>query len=181
MARRRDDVTSQPGIGSEGTHGELGGSIWDDVERWNSLAAGSGCPICVRGRPLGVLAERATTWITSDARAATRGYLCVVSKHHVLEPYELVDSAREAFWEDVLFAAERLAGLVEPQKINYEIHGNTLAHLHAHIYARYRGDRFVGGPVDNRLEPVENVPLAELKAALKEAGADDGDVAGEPR
>jgi diadenosine tetraphosphate (Ap4A) HIT family hydrolase len=89
-----------------------------------------------------------------------------VSKRHVVEPYELLGEERAAFWDDVLFAAERLARQLEPQKLNYEIHGNTVAHLHAHIYARYRGDRFVGGPVDNRLDPVENVSLDELRAAL---------------
>jgi diadenosine tetraphosphate (Ap4A) HIT family hydrolase len=159
---RRADI----GIGSEGPSGELGGSIWDDPERWRSLADGSSCPICLRGQPLGVLVERATTWITSDQSAATRGYICVVNKRHVVEPYELIGAERAAFWDDLLFAADRLARLVGPQKVNYEIHGNTLPHLHAHIYARYRGDRFIGGPIDNRLQPVANVSLDALRAAL---------------
>jgi diadenosine tetraphosphate (Ap4A) HIT family hydrolase len=51
-------------------------------------------------------------------------------------------------------------------KVNYEIHGNTVPHLHAHVYARFRGDRFIGGPIDNRLEPVDNVPLDEFRRAL---------------
>jgi len=51
-----------------------------------------------------------------------------------------------AFWEDVVFAAERVARLLQPIKVNYHIHGNSLPHLHAHIYQRFRGDRFVGGP-----------------------------------
>jgi diadenosine tetraphosphate (Ap4A) HIT family hydrolase len=154
------------GFGSEGPQGELGGSIWDDPNQWDSQVDGSGCAICLRGQPLGVLLERPTTWITSDHRAVTHGYLCVVNKRHVIEPYELLGEERAAFWDDVLFAAERLARRLEPQKVNYEIHGNTLPHLHAHIYARYRGDRFVGGPVDNRLDPIENVSLDELRAAL---------------
>ncbi len=166
MSADGPDVTSRIGIASEGPQGELGGSIWDEPDRWRSLVDGSGCPICLRGHPLGVLVERETTWITSDERAATRGYLCVVSKRHVVEPYELVGTEREGFWQDVLFAAERLARLLQPQKINYEIHGNTLAHLHAHIYARYRGDRFVGGPVDNRRDTVENASVDELRAVL---------------
>jgi diadenosine tetraphosphate (Ap4A) HIT family hydrolase len=124
------------------------------------------CPICERGGPLGILVERSTTWITSEARAATRGDLCVVNKSHVVEPYELHGRERRAFSDDVLFAAERLARLVDPTKINYEIHGNTLAHLHAHVYARYSCDRFVGAPIDNRVAPVDNVPLDDLRRAL---------------
>jgi diadenosine tetraphosphate (Ap4A) HIT family hydrolase len=154
------------GFSAEGPQGVLGGSIWDDPERWARVADGSGCAICRRGRPLGVLVERPATWITSDRLALTRGYLCVVARRHVLEPYELDRAERGAFWEDVLFAAERLAGLVTPIKVNYEIHGNSLAHLHAHIYARYRGDRFVGGPIDSRLPLVDNLPLDELRRAL---------------
>jgi diadenosine tetraphosphate (Ap4A) HIT family hydrolase len=168
LARRGDLGGAQAvsGIHDEGPTGELGGSIWDDPERWQGLADGSGCPICLRGEPLGILLDRPATWITSDARAATRGYLCVVSKRHVLEPYQLGAKDRAGFWDDVLFAAERLAGLLRPIKVNYEIHGNTLAHLHAHVYARYRGDRFVGGPIDNGRELVANVPLDDLKRAL---------------
>jgi diadenosine tetraphosphate (Ap4A) HIT family hydrolase len=154
------------GIWSEGPQDALGGSIWDEPERWSVLVDGSACSICLQGEPLGVLLERPASWITSDTRAITRGYLCVVSKRHVVEPFELNEDERQAFWDDVLFAAERLALLVKPVKVNYEIHGNTLPHLHAHVYARFRGDRFVGGPIDNRLEPVDNVPLDEFRRAL---------------
>jgi diadenosine tetraphosphate (Ap4A) HIT family hydrolase len=154
------------GFSAEGPQGVLGGSIWDEPERWVSEVDGSGCVICRRGHPLGVLVERPATWITSDRSTVTRGYLCVVARRHVLEPYELDGAERAAFWEDVLFAAERLAGLVAATKVNYEIHGNSLAHLHAHVYARYRGDRFVGGPIDSRFPLVDNVPLDDLRRAL---------------
>jgi diadenosine tetraphosphate (Ap4A) HIT family hydrolase len=36
-------------------------------------------------------------------------------------------------------------------KMNYEIHGNSLPHLHMHFFPRYRGDRFEGGPIDARV------------------------------
>ena len=35
-------------------------------------------------------------------------------------------------------------------KMNYEIHGNTVPHLHVHIFPRYAGDPFEGGPVNPR-------------------------------
>jgi diadenosine tetraphosphate (Ap4A) HIT family hydrolase len=109
------------------------------------------CPICLRGEPLGILVERTHSWITADEQAETRDYLCVVAKRHVVEPFELDGDARAAFWEDVLFAAERLAALVKPRKVNYEIHGNTIPHLHTHVFAR---------------EPAENVSLDDLRKAL---------------
>jgi diadenosine tetraphosphate (Ap4A) HIT family hydrolase len=32
--------------------------------------------------------------------------------------------------------------------LNYEIHGNSLPHLHMHFFPRYRGDQFEGQPID---------------------------------
>jgi diadenosine tetraphosphate (Ap4A) HIT family hydrolase len=144
----------------------LGGAIWDDPDRWRTLLTEAGCPICSGGGPGGVLADRPATWITSEERVPTQGYLCVVAKRHVIEPWELSPFERDAFWADVVFAAERVARLVDAFKMNYEIHGNSIPHLHAHVYPRFRDDRFAGGPIDNRLEYVRNVPLAELRQAL---------------
>ena len=35
-------------------------------------------------------------------------------------------------------------------KMNQEIHGNTIPHLHVHFFPRYVGDRFEDGPIDVR-------------------------------
>jgi diadenosine tetraphosphate (Ap4A) HIT family hydrolase len=58
-------------------------------------------------------------------------------------------------------------------KLNYEIHGNTIPHLHTHIYPRYRGDAFENRPIDPRLRgmPVYGTYefadfVSRLKAAL---------------
>jgi len=143
----------------------IGGAAWDDEARWRGLRAADGCPICAGGGPDGVLAERPSTWITSAPRVPLPGYVCVVAKHHVVEPFELAGDERHAFWDDVLFAAERLAARLRPVKVNYEIHGNTIPHLHAHVYPRFRGDRFVGGPIDGRADPVEH-DLDRLREAF---------------
>ena len=47
------------------------------------------CPICAKGEPLDVVGELAATWITAQVEAALPGYVCVVSKRHVVEPFEL--------------------------------------------------------------------------------------------
>jgi hypothetical protein len=45
-----NDDDSAPGLGfaSEDPQRELGGSIWDEPERWRSQVDGSGCAICLR-------------------------------------------------------------------------------------------------------------------------------------
>jgi diadenosine tetraphosphate (Ap4A) HIT family hydrolase len=108
------------------------------------------CPICANGKPNDVVSEFATTWITAPAEAPLPGYLCVVSKQHVVEPFELPPPESIAFWQEAMLAARTLNDLYHPVKLNYEIHGNTIPHLHLHLYPRVADDPYVGGPIDPR-------------------------------
>ena len=78
------------------------------------------------------------------------GYVCLVAKRHVREPFQLPDSERRAFWDDVDRVASALHASLRPEKLNYEIHGNTIPHLHLHLFPRWKGDRFEGRPIDGR-------------------------------
>lgn len=91
------------------------------------------------------------------------GYVCVVARRHVNEPFELPPPERTQFWNDSMLVAEAVASVVSPIKMNYEIHGNTLPHLHLHLFPRQPDDPFVGGPVDPRRCSVKRTP-AELLA-----------------
>jgi diadenosine tetraphosphate (Ap4A) HIT family hydrolase len=77
------------------------------------------------------------------------GYVCVVAKRHVVEPFELTTDESAAFWEDCMKVARALSALLQPTKMNYEIHGNTIPHLHMHLYPRYPGDPYEGRAIDN--------------------------------
>ena len=54
-----------------------------------------------------------------------------------------------------MLVARAVAELVRPVKMNYEVHGNTLPHLHLHLFPRHLGDPYVGGPIDPRASVVE--------------------------
>src|SRR6266540_4397086 len=108
------------------------------------------CPICRRGRPRDVVAVLQSAWVSAPSRAALPGYVAVVAKRHVVEPFELPAPSGFAFWRDVLLVAKALADLFSPVKMNYEIHGNTIPHLHVHLYPRYQADPFAGRPIDSR-------------------------------
>jgi diadenosine tetraphosphate (Ap4A) HIT family hydrolase len=99
------------------------------------------------GRPGHVLIELDASWLTAPPEAALPGYVCVVAKRHVVEPFELSDEEQNAFWNDCMFVARALVRLFEPRKMNYEIHGNTIPHLHMHLYPRYAGDPYEGGAI----------------------------------
>jgi diadenosine tetraphosphate (Ap4A) HIT family hydrolase len=64
--------------------------------------------------------------------------------------------------------AAALNDLVQPSKMNYEIHGNTVPHLHMHLFPRFDGDPFQGQPIDGRNTDVERSPrdITRLSAAL---------------
>jgi diadenosine tetraphosphate (Ap4A) HIT family hydrolase len=108
------------------------------------------CPICSEGRPRDILAELPATWTTAGREAPLPGYVCVVSKIHVTEPYELRGPQRLSFWDEVSTVAAAVQRATESPKMNYEIHGNTIPHLHVHLFPRYPGDPYEGRPIDPR-------------------------------
>ncbi len=51
--------------------------------------------------------------------------------------------------------ARALKAEVDSRNVNYEIHGNTVPHLHLHLYPRFEGDPFVGRPIDGSSQRYE--------------------------
>jgi len=143
-------------------------AAWADPERWRPLADGSGCPICVRGEPLDVVAELDAVWVTAPAEAQLPGYACVVSKVHVVEAFELDDDASDAFWAESMIVARRLAAFTRAVKMNYGIHGNVIPHLHLPLWPRCVDDPYdTGGiPADGASFTRSTGELAALAAAL---------------
>ncbi|MDQ6921154.1 MAG: HIT family protein [Candidatus Dormibacteraeota bacterium] len=130
------------------------------------------CVICsaARGRPDDVVSELSASWVTAAADAPLPGYACVVAKTHAVEPYELGADERAAFWEDCLLVSRALADLFKPSKMNYEIHGNTIPHLHMHLYPRYPGDPYKGAAIDGRAR-FDRTPsdIAAIRRAVESA------------
>lgn len=111
------------------------------------LRTAQGCPICAaRSDPEWVLAETRLCLISAPRDAALPGYACVLYKRHVVEPFELSESEQAEFFADSMAAARGLAELFTPVKMNYEIHGNTVPHLHMHLFPRMAADVYVGYP-----------------------------------
>ena len=79
-----------------------------------------------------------------------RGYACVVSRRHAVELHDLSVPEGAAFMRDLQRTSAAVAVATGAVKLNYEIHGNTLPHLHLHVFPRYPGDPFEGRPIDPR-------------------------------
>jgi diadenosine tetraphosphate (Ap4A) HIT family hydrolase len=95
--------------------------------------------ICSRGEPLDVLIELEASWVTASRAAPLPGYVCIVSKLHVVEPYQLQGTARRAWWDEVSMVAQAIRQATTSTKLNYEIHGNTLPHLHLQPIPAFSG------------------------------------------
>lgn len=131
-------------------------SAWSDNSRWESLLSREGCPICRHAAPTHLIAELDGAWLTMPEAAPMRGYVCLVARTHAIELHDLTDAQAAAFFSDARRVSRAIARVLQPIKINYEIHGNTLPHLHLHMFPRYVGDPFEGGPIEPRriVEPV---------------------------
>ena len=57
------------------------------------------------------------------------------------EPHELAPEERGDFFTDLLRAGEALERAYAADKINYQILGNLVPHLHAHIQPRFTATR----------------------------------------
>jgi diadenosine tetraphosphate (Ap4A) HIT family hydrolase len=135
--------------------GPTGGVVWSTPSEWERRQRPEGCVICTSGAPLDVIAETPSIWATAQRIAPLPGYVCVVAKQHVVEPFDMTATQQASFWLDAMLVAHAVAELVRPIKMNYEIHGNTLPHLHLHLFPRQRDDPFVGGPIDPRTSGFE--------------------------
>ncbi len=135
-------------------------SAWNDPDRWAALCSGAACVICTRngGEPLDVVAKLEAGWVTMQEAAPVRGYVCLVSIRHVVELHELPDADAAAFMRDARCVSRAVAAATGAVKLNYEIHGNTLPHLHVRFFPRYRGDQFEGRPINPRDAPARLRP-----------------------
>ena len=150
--------------------GPTGGVVWARPDEWARRRTPQGCVICQSGVPLDVIAELPSAWVTAAREAPLPHYVCVVSRRHVNEPFELTPAEQSRFWLDAMAVAAAVHALAQPIKMNYEVHGNTLPHLHLHLFPRTVDDPYVGGPVDPRRSSF--VRTDEQLAAGGRGGAD---------
>jgi diadenosine tetraphosphate (Ap4A) HIT family hydrolase len=114
--------------------------------------AGIGCPTCEEGRPDSTPhAVRFFAGVVSDAYLVRadiqRGLSIVVWRgRHVVEPTELSDAEAAAYGREVLRVGRALEAVLQPVKLNYDLLGNSVPHLHTHIVPRYADDARPGWP-----------------------------------
>jgi diadenosine tetraphosphate (Ap4A) HIT family hydrolase len=105
------------------------------------------------------------------------GYCLLVSREHATELSQL-GAKRSAFLTEMAILAEAIEACFQPSKLNYELLGNMVPHLHWHIFPRYADDPEKLSPVWLALERAKTdeaekqrlttgrVPLPEVRARL---------------
>ena len=123
-------------------------SGWTDLPGWENQRSGADCRVC-RSKP-DAIAQLETSWVLIGPDDQIRGYACLVFGRHAVELHDLTEAEGTAFMRDMKRVSAAVVAIVQPVKMNYEVHGNTAPHLHVHFFPRYVGDQFEGAPINPR-------------------------------
>ena len=111
------------------------------------------CPFCrqlaaldeVRGEDL--VAEFAHSVVLLGPWQYYLGYCMVVARRHATELSQLGTAERHGYFEEMCLAARAIEECFQPHKLNYELLGNQVPHLHWHLFPRYAHDPEALSPV----------------------------------
>jgi diadenosine tetraphosphate (Ap4A) HIT family hydrolase len=140
------------------------------------------CEICERiarfdaSNPY-LIAELSTGYAVLADNQHIPGYTIFVSKTCAPELHDLPPAVRTSFLEEMALVAEAVFRAFAPRKLNYELLGNSVSHLHWHLFPRYHDDPNPQWPVWNnqafldapRRTPIERERLAELAGKVRNA------------
>lgn len=152
---------------------------WMPRERWDALVRGVDCPLCAEvasDEPANdhgfAVADLTVSRLRLAANQWTPGYAILICAIHAREPYELGANERAAFFDDLMRAGQAIDAVYRPIKMNFQMLGNAVPHLHCHLVPRYYGDPAPNRPLDpnlgtRRLDPDEaDRSIAAIRAAL---------------
>ena len=152
---------------------------WMPREKWDALIRGESCVLCEQvGLTENYFSFLVAQLETSNLRLAknqyARGYCTLIFREHATELHELSPEKQAALMRDLARAGAAIARVFKPHKMNYQLLGNAVPHIHWHIVPRYWGDPAPGRPLDasgsgrRLLKPEEyRQIIAELRAAVE--------------
>ena len=140
------------------------------------------CLICDRIRQIKehsnphFVAELETGYVVIGDYQFFQGYTVFLCKEHKQELHELEPNFRKQYLWEMSIVAEAVFDAFKPNKLNYELLGNTDHHMHWHIFPRHANDPLPNRTVWNIDKEIRNAEaakpdqstLTDLKTALKE-------------
>lgn len=133
----------------------MSANTWRPLEEWKALVRGDNCPLCEAiameeaADEYGItVADLAISRLRLIRNQYVRGYCVLISHKHVSEPFELNRDEQHLFFDDMMRAGRALTRVYQPLKMNFELLGNVIPHLHAHLVPRYYGDPAPHQPIN---------------------------------
>lgn len=153
-------------------------SRWTHPEEWARLKTPAGCPICRDGGPTSTIATLEVSAVAMEPEPGLLPGSCAVFlRRHAVELHELAPDEAAAYVRDLQRVSRAVQAASGAVKMNLEIHGNTIPHLHTHVFPRYRGDPFEGGPIDPRIPgTMPNPPVEHAEIRRRVIAALGGDL-----
>ncbi|MHB8382844.1 MAG: HIT family protein [Candidatus Binataceae bacterium] len=120
------------------------------------------------------VAELADSYVILGDAQLYRGYCVMFAKTHATEIFLMPSDEAHRLFEELRLAAEAIASVTKPWKLNYACLGNLEPHVHWHIIPRYENDPLRHAPIWTRPEAEQKIilPVSDrtaLVAALREA------------
>ena len=120
---------------------------------WSERVHGKDCAMCADGRAdvahgsSRIFAGRVSDAYLVRSDVGQRGYSVVIWRgRHVSDPTELSADEGRDYFAEVLRVGRAIERQYEPIKMNFEMLGNSLPHLHTHVVPRYLDDGEPGQP-----------------------------------
>ena len=130
-------------------------------QNWDALISGESCPVCdliQMAKPedeYGIaVVDLSFSRLFLAKNQYVPGYCVMICRKHVIEPYELTANDRRLFFDDLARAGKGLQEAFKADKMNYNILGNVIPHLHVHILPRYFTDSAPNRPIDPGIQEV---------------------------
>src|SRR5689334_1640778 len=119
------------------------------------------CPLCNKLTRMRELPDEEVVWQFPHSVALLgpwqfyRGYCVLVARTHATELSRLGNAERRAFLDEMCLLALAIEACFRPHKLNYELLGNQVPHLHWHLFPRSREDPHTLKPVWLALDRAE--------------------------
>jgi len=119
--------------------------------------------------------ELDTAYVVLGDHQYWRGYTLLIHKRCLPELHDLPSFERMRFLEEMSLVAQAVWNVFKPVKLNYEMLGNLVPHMHWHIFPRHANDPDRLKPVWARMDALADDPrnkladseLVEMKSLLK--------------
>lgn len=131
------------------------------AENWEALVRGENCPVCeliqldvheAEDENGIAVADLSFSRLFLQKNQYVQGYCVLMCHRHVVEPFELSAEERAEFFGDLALAGKVLKKVFKADKLNYNILGNLVPHLHTHLLPRYFTDEAPRRPIDPGLK-----------------------------